>query len=357
MIAENIPGQPFTTEGADKHLYNMNNTDDNKKNTTQTINYELNEANALRLGIDCQPKNKKPASVKCTRNEPVKWIAKLVEIIIGEQEYNVSNAAAVKYYCDITGKEVPDKVNEIIRENNLEPLGARPPDYIASLTGLFPSIAKAERFIAFYDKMTGKNIQQQLDEINSYLPSFFDNEEKEMMRKKASKRGHEKTSTKPKVTRGRNTLAKRNNNKVNPDIRHNNHPATHNMIKNNNRCVYAPQTSTRPDGHQLPQVGIHPIQQLISRPNNNMLPLGVNMPINGEQIGPTFNGMSIGLPVGHITQTASQSQMHQLPGFHGVPHVAYHNAANNLAATSNQDIQQSTQPNGGGYYTTFYYTG
>lgn len=316
-----------------------------KKQTTTTIDFELNEANALRLGMDCQPGGEEPGSVKCTRNEPIKWIAKLVEIIIKQEKYDVSNAAAIEYYCRITGHEVPQQVKTIMHENNLEPLGRNPPDYIASITGLFPSIIKAKRFIEYYNRMTGENLQQQLNKINSFLPGFFEEEDKETVRKKESRKADEDNTTEPKITRGRNVRSKRcsTNKKVEMlrNIRRDDRDDEANIV----RAPMIPPLTT----HCAPRMNYHPVNDVIEQ-SNRMMPLTVNIPMNGRHIAEPLNGMTYALPIRH-----NPGQLSQLPGFHGIPQLPYQTEGTNHTSACPPGMLQAPDPNRRGYYTTFYY--
>ena len=203
--------------------------------------------------------------------------------------------------------------------------------------------------------MTGENLQEQLNKINSFLPGFFGEEETETTRKKASRKGRENAETKPKIARGRNTYHKRSTNKVTPETQRKVRYDTHRNSKTDNRCTFLPHATSAMNCQPLPHLGLHPFGQFIGQPNGTLIPVGVNMAVNREQIARTLNRLSVGVPLGHVAQHTDETQMRHLPGFHGVPNIAFHNGGSDHTVTETADTPQNTQQDGGAYYTTFYY--
>lgn len=329
-----------------------------KKSTTATIDFELNEANTLRLGMECQPRGNEPAAVKCTRNEPIKRIAKLVEIITKQKKYDKNNAPAVEYYCRITGEKVPEEVVEIMRENKLEPLGSNPPDYIASVTNLFPSIIKAKRFTAYYNKMTGENLQEKVNKINSFFPGFLEHEEKQAIKRKTNRKGRDDDSTKTKLPRGRNNHDKRSTINKLGNMQRNSHTDGRDDIES-----IVTSQNNRVNPRTIARVGYHPVSEFRQHPTH-MLPVGINIPVNTQhlgqhlgQLGQPINGLAYSTPLTHTTQTANIRQISQMPGFHGVQQLPYHINGTSPASDRANSIRPGDDPSGRGYYTTFYYDG
>ena len=177
----------------------MSNNQKKPARKAHPIDYQLEDANLLKLGMECQPKEENGGigSVRCMRNWPKTHINVVFDYFIQGTKPDKKTAPIIYYYCKESNNEVPADVQAVMDNDDVSQLTKGDADYIASPFGIFPSMKKVDKFIDYYDELTGENLVEELWKYNKHLPAFFAKEEKEdEERKNGSQSSDNATSTK-----------------------------------------------------------------------------------------------------------------------------------------------------------------